>query len=324
MELRHLRCFVVCADVGSFSEAAEILYTTQPNVSKAIRLLENELGFPLFIRQRKGIQLTAKGRCVYSYASRALSNIDQMNSLLKEDMSEELLISSNPSSWMAACFAEFYSLHSEENIRFQMYSASVAEILVRISNYQDEIGFVYVMKSQNTSFQYALEKNHLAFVPLEETHAILYLGEKYFRNKDDNKDDNMEEIDIQKVCLVQNYADELNRSNYWRLVDENGVDLTGLHIKVVTNSDSVIEQLLETTKLANISSGYVTEEIGEGCFRGIPVSKQNNKILFGYIRRKETELSPWAGKYIEYVKQRIKQAQGDNITGWHGKKQKKE
>lgn len=45
MKLRHLRCFVVCADVNSFSEAAEILYTTQPNVSKVIRSLEEELGF---------------------------------------------------------------------------------------------------------------------------------------------------------------------------------------------------------------------------------------------------------------------------------------
>lgn len=302
MELRQLRYFVVCADVSSFSSAAEILYTTQPNVSKVIRALEGELGFPLFIRQKKGIQLTAKGRYVYDYASRALANVDQMNSLLKEDTMEELLISSNPSSWMAACFAQFYNLYSDENVRFQLYSASVADIIVRISNYRDEIGFVYVMRSQNTSFQYALEKNQLMFVPLEETHAILYMGEKNPKYEECN----LEKINLQDVELVQNYADELNHANYWKLKDHMGNDLTGLHVKVVTNSDSVIEQLLATTRLANISSGYITREVDERNFHGVPVCEKENKIRFGYIKRKDGTLSLWAERYIEHVKNQIR------------------
>lgn len=302
MELRQLRYFVVCADVNSFSSAAEILYTTQPNVSKVIRSLEAELGFPLFIRQRKGIELTAKGRYVYEYASKALANVDQMSMLLRENTVEELLISSNPSSWMAACFAEFYNKYAKENVRFQLYSANVADIIVRLSSYRDEIGFVYVMKNQNTSFQYVLDKNNLVFVPLEKTHAILYLGEKHPQYKECDP----EKIDLSTIELVQNYTDELNRSNYWNLRDDFGADLAGLRIKVVTNSDCVIEQLLSTTELANISSGYVTENVDARNYHGVPLYDKENQIWFGYIKRKDSELSVWAERYVEHVKKQIR------------------
>ena len=41
MELRELQFFVVSVDAGSLSQAAQILYTTQPHVSKTIKKLEN-------------------------------------------------------------------------------------------------------------------------------------------------------------------------------------------------------------------------------------------------------------------------------------------
>lgn len=47
IETKQLQYLVVCAQLRSFSKAAEALYTTQPNVSKVIRMLEDELGFPV-------------------------------------------------------------------------------------------------------------------------------------------------------------------------------------------------------------------------------------------------------------------------------------
>ena len=44
MELRQLEYFMITCEKGSFNQAAECLYTTQPNVSKVISSLEKELG----------------------------------------------------------------------------------------------------------------------------------------------------------------------------------------------------------------------------------------------------------------------------------------
>lgn len=93
IETKQLQYLVVCAQLRSFSKAAEALYTTQPNVSKVIRMLEDELGFPVFVRQSRGITLTARGQRVYEYASRAVENIEQLKSFSRMDKGEELLAS---------------------------------------------------------------------------------------------------------------------------------------------------------------------------------------------------------------------------------------
>ena len=52
MELRELQFFVVSVDAGSLSQAAQILYTTQPHVSKTIKKLERTLGYQLLERSK--------------------------------------------------------------------------------------------------------------------------------------------------------------------------------------------------------------------------------------------------------------------------------
>ena len=58
MELKQLEFFIAACECGSLSRAAEKLYTSQPNVSKVIRSLEDELGSSLFDRTSKGLKLT--------------------------------------------------------------------------------------------------------------------------------------------------------------------------------------------------------------------------------------------------------------------------
>ena len=64
MELRQLEYFMITCEKGSFNQAAECLYTTQPNVSKVISSLEKELGRPLFERSSRGIRITPYGETV--------------------------------------------------------------------------------------------------------------------------------------------------------------------------------------------------------------------------------------------------------------------
>lgn len=84
MEIRQLQYFVESARTRSFSQAARTLYTSQPNVSKAIQQLETELDTALFTRSFDGIELTEEGKIVYLYAVNILQNVDRMNELLEE------------------------------------------------------------------------------------------------------------------------------------------------------------------------------------------------------------------------------------------------
>ena len=62
MELRQLKYFIAVAERLSFSKAAQELHVTVPPLSRQIRQLEDEFGVPLFVRDRRHVELTDAGR----------------------------------------------------------------------------------------------------------------------------------------------------------------------------------------------------------------------------------------------------------------------
>lgn len=72
---------------GSINKAAQNLYLSQPNLSNAIKKLEEELGYPIFTRKRSGIQLTNAGRlflCSAKIIVEEMKKIHQIPNILTE------------------------------------------------------------------------------------------------------------------------------------------------------------------------------------------------------------------------------------------------
>ncbi|RLV59852.1 LysR family transcriptional regulator [Parashewanella curva] len=63
-----LRTFKTLIDIGSFTQAAEKLFMTQPGVSQHIQKLEDMCGYTLIKRQKRSFEITAQGKLVYQYA----------------------------------------------------------------------------------------------------------------------------------------------------------------------------------------------------------------------------------------------------------------
>jgi DNA-binding transcriptional LysR family regulator len=72
VELRHLRAVIAVAQHRHFSEAARSLHTSQPNLSRLIRNIEDELDARLFDRHTRGVALTPFGREFVRHASSVL------------------------------------------------------------------------------------------------------------------------------------------------------------------------------------------------------------------------------------------------------------
>ena len=75
VNFEYYKIFYYVAKYGSFTKAARALGSTQPNVTRAMNCLEQQLHNTLFIRTNRGIQLTPEGEQLYTHVSVAMAQL---------------------------------------------------------------------------------------------------------------------------------------------------------------------------------------------------------------------------------------------------------
>lgn len=73
MTLLEYRIFHTVTKQGSFARAAQVLHLTPSAISHAVSSMEEECGFPLFVRGKGGVSLTRSGEALYPVISRILA-----------------------------------------------------------------------------------------------------------------------------------------------------------------------------------------------------------------------------------------------------------
>jgi LysR family transcriptional regulator, cys regulon transcriptional activator len=91
MKLQQLKYFLAIVDNGlNITAAADHLYTSQPGVSKQLKLLEEELGLKLFIRKGKSLDgLTAAGHQLIDRARLIMQEVDNIRRLASSHLAED-------------------------------------------------------------------------------------------------------------------------------------------------------------------------------------------------------------------------------------------
>ncbi|MDO5027001.1 MAG: LysR family transcriptional regulator [Tissierellia bacterium] len=90
MKISNLEHFLAAAESKSINGAAKKLYRSQPNISKSIRQLENELGFKVFNRSSNGIELTENGRNILDEAKQIVEIYNSWLELSDQDQLESI------------------------------------------------------------------------------------------------------------------------------------------------------------------------------------------------------------------------------------------
>mgnify|MGYP004464039569 FL=1 len=299
MDLKQLQYFVVCAQTGSFSDAAKVLYSTQPSVSKVVKALEDVLGMQLFERLPRGIRLTVQGQKVYQYASRITNEISVLENMASHGMTKWIRVSLNPSSWFANQFVDFYNETYEKNYHFQLTTAGVRSVMDRVRDYVDDIGFVYILSQQKENFLHEISRNKLQFVPMYETDVVFYPGKE--TELYDSGKSKVELKDLDGVRFIQNYQDEFFDIGS---VHEESFQWKDIDISVLTNSDYIMEKMLKNSRVSNVSGSYLSEN-KTGTTPGIPLDMGDSKVLFGYIVHKGEKIDESVQELIDFLVARL-------------------
>ncbi|MBJ7552591.1 LysR substrate-binding domain-containing protein [Marinomonas ostreistagni] len=121
--LPFLHTFVVAAKHLSFTKAAQELFLTQGAVSQQIRLLEQRLGFTLFIRFHRRLELTPMGARLAMHLRHMFSDLDGLIEELREERDSNIItLSVMPSfatRWLMPRLGRLQELHPGLQLRIQ-------------------------------------------------------------------------------------------------------------------------------------------------------------------------------------------------------------
>ena len=117
-----LRNFCIVARHSSFTEAATALNLTKGAISHQIDRLESELGFNLFTRRKKGIELTVSGHRLLSACELSFASLEQEIGYLRRQHQSSITIGMATyfaSRWLSPRLMDFISLHAGIGLRLQ-------------------------------------------------------------------------------------------------------------------------------------------------------------------------------------------------------------
>lgn len=323
MELKQLQYFVICAETQSFRKASSLLFTTQSNVSKVIKALEDELGQTLFDRSQTGVTLTDKGRQIYEYASATLDSAERIMNCSSQTARTELKILTNPSSWMANAFCSYYQEYASPNISYTYLSSNTHDIINSLTAERASLAFIYVMEQQLPFLERQLASNHLCFSMLKRMHAVLYLGAgskdkaAEAERPDTAPSDAADALEAaeteQEIALIQGYEDEFTLRSFWNTTRFYESNPHRYRVAVTTNSDYLMNEMLNRTDLGNISTGYLSHPDDALHIPAVSLYGEEKPVLFGCIFRNDRSLTRETMHFLKYIKNRLQEDEGSSV-----------
>lgn len=172
MEIQQLRYFVKIAELGVITKAAKELKITQPNLTRQIKMLEQEWGWKLFRRSSKGVTLTEKGEVTFREISKLLRVIDNtITNLRRQNGRKSLNIGFSPSlssHFLKEAISLFNQLHP--NVLISLHDLSSEEMAEGILSGKLDviIGVEYVKEWITWEKLYTIPQK----VVLHQNHAL--------------------------------------------------------------------------------------------------------------------------------------------------------
>lgn len=301
MELKQLQYFVVSVDMGSFQNAAKMLYTTQPHVSKTVKALEEELHMKLLNREARGVKMTSEGKKVYDYAALILKNTDLISRINEENQISRLCAATMPGSRIAELCAEYYGEQKDRRLQFSMKQGSLEQIMGFLHKHMVEFGFAYVSEHQMSALYQTLEYKRLEFVPLHTVKMDLMVGAEHPLFHASSVGDG----DLKNLRYVQYDEEYFSLTHHLGHLNESIHRFGKLDNIVTTNSDAALIQMVLRGGLCHLGCARLEEAELHPSIRYIPIDDTEKDIHFGYIKRQRDGLSPVSMDLINYIKEKL-------------------
>lgn len=165
MNILHMKYAVEVAKAGSLSKASETLLIAQPNISRSIKELENDLGITIFERSAKGMFLTHDGEVFMNYAKSIISQIEAVEKFYKESTPDKLRfsISVPRASYISEAFAQFSKRINSSSCEVFYNETNSRRAIENILSNDYGLGIIRYAANHDESFKTMLEEKGLNY-----------------------------------------------------------------------------------------------------------------------------------------------------------------
>jgi DNA-binding transcriptional LysR family regulator len=175
--LESIRKFVVVADELHFTRAAERLYVSQPALSKQIRMLERQLGAPLFERDRQSVRLTRVGSALLPHARQVLAEWDAGWAVAQAAIAEQQAtlvvgMSTSPGrgGLLPAIRSRFAAVHPEAAIRLRQFTWD--DPTAGLADQATDVAFVWLPLPDPDRYTWLVAAQEPCVVALPQAHRL--------------------------------------------------------------------------------------------------------------------------------------------------------
>jgi len=295
MQLQQLIYFVTVAEQGSINKAAERLFTTQPNLSKAIGNLESELKVRIFNRTNKGVILTDDGKKLYQYARAIMNQVELIQGLASNEVPRTLSIASYPIITMGRLLSEFYHNHRGDKVFLNLMEQRIQKVIEAVENGAAEIGFVMSNQMQTKELRHMVH-----FKGLELN--VLGMDTWYANIGPNHPLYDREEVtarELSQYPFVRMPDDYFSNLTFYLEID--GVRLTAFERVVYLSDSAAILSMLRETDAVRFGPGLSAKDFASYGVRTIPIRNCTVQITAGWLRRKRDNLSEEAQEFVSQL-----------------------
>ena len=303
MRIEQLRHVVEIARCGSMRQAALNLYISQPNLSVSIQNLEEEVGYQIFTRSSRGMQLTKAGKAFVDYAAPIVSQFERLTNL-KQDIgqlqSNYFSVAILPYRYLTEAAIQLYNRHLAAPIHLSLMDGDRSSIIEMVANNDVELGVLGIFSPFYEEMVRQLEEKELRFVRLDQIKVCALIGKAHPQFYSENDYITCEELRGKTFVGF----DEMESGPFSPLPDILGLGNEVCLHRIYAKSWSIILDIVRSTDsfsiVATNRKAYTTIPYYDGV-RSLELLDCDCYNIMGWITRKNAVLSDLAMEFLSIL-----------------------
>lgn len=294
MTLVQLKYAITVAGENSLNDAAKALFISQPSLSSAIRSLEKEIGFDIFIRSKNGIVLTTKGAEFIGYAKSVVEQYELLDAkyISQTEVKKTFSVSMQHYTFAVSAFVELVKQYGMDEYEFEIHETKTHEVIDNVKNHRSEIGILYLNDFNRNVLNKLFAEYDLQFQPLLQCGIYVYMWKGH--PLADRKELSLEELE-EYPCL--GFAQGEHNSFYFA---EEVLSTYQYKRFIRANDRATLLNLMVGLNGYTLCSGIICEDLNGKDYCAVKL-KSDEKMTIGYISRKDAPISAIGEKYLEEI-----------------------